>query len=68
MRKAGCLEEREARHIVQQLVYAVKYLHEQKMRVIHYDLKPANILFHQGIIKVVDFGICKTIEGEDTKI
>ncbi len=36
--------------------------------MIHYDLKPANILFHHGIIKIVDFGISKVIEGEDSHI
>ena len=34
----------------------------------HYDLKPANILFHNGVVKIVDFGICKTMESEETKI
>lgn len=44
------------------MVSVAKYLREQKVRVVHYDLKPANILFHNGAIKVIDFGISKTIE------
>jgi serine/threonine protein kinase len=73
LKKEVCLDEREAKFIIKQLIYAVKYLHEQKysiheqkysvkdrkFSVIHYDLKPANILFHNGTIKIVDFGISK---------
>ena len=46
----------------------MKYLHDQKYKIIHYDLKPANILFHYGIVKIVDFGISKKIENDDTNI
>ena len=53
---------------MRQLIFAVNYLHEQKLKVVHFDLKPANIIFHEGLIKIVDFGICKTIESEETKI
>ena len=63
IRRAVCLEEREARHIIRQVIYAIKYLHDQRLKVVHYDLKPANILFHNGVVKVVDFGICKTIDS-----
>ena len=28
-------------------------------KVIHYDLKPQNILFHKGEVKVSDFGLSK---------
>jgi tousled-like kinase len=38
------------------------------MKVVHFDLKPANIIFHGGLVKIVDFGICKTIDDEETKI
>lgn len=30
-----------------------------KYKVLHRDLKPENILFHNGILKLADFGLCK---------
>ena len=32
--------------------------------MIHYDLKPQNIIFHNGMLKVTDFGLCKTMKNE----
>ena len=46
--------------IIRNVLSAIKYLHELPEKVIHYDLKPQNILFHQGKIKITDFGLCKT--------
>jgi tousled-like kinase len=37
-------------------------------KIIHYDLKPQNILFHEGAVKVADFGLCKIVDSNDTKI
>jgi serine/threonine protein kinase len=34
-------------------------MYQQKNRIIHYDLKPANIIFHNGTVKIIDFGLCK---------
>ena len=31
----------------------------------HRDLKPENILFHNGILKVADFGLCKGLKPEE---
>jgi serine/threonine-protein kinase ULK/ATG1 len=33
-----------------------------KANIIHRDLKPQNILFHDGMIKIVDFGFCKPLK------
>ena len=36
------------------------YLHEQTPSIIHYDLKPANILFDaDNNVKIADFGLSK---------
>jgi tousled-like kinase len=46
--------------IIKQVINAIRYLHEKPDKVIHYDLKPQNIMFHKGKIKITDFGLCKT--------
>ena len=43
---------------------AIRYLHELPDKVIHYDLKPQNILFHKGRVKITDFGLCKTTKED----
>ena len=48
----------------QQMLTAVHSIHEE--RIIHSDLKPANFLFVRGALKLIDFGIAKAIEREDT--
>jgi len=35
------------------------------MNIIHRDLKPENILFHNGRIKITDFGFCKKLKGTE---
>ena len=46
------LTEREAKAIVTQILHGLRYLNEQKRPVIHYDLKPGNILFSGGEVKI----------------
>ncbi|WAQ94706.1 TLK2-like protein [Mya arenaria] len=49
LKQNKCIPEKEARSIVCQTVSALKYLNEIKPPVIHYDLKPGNILLgHPG--------------------
>lgn len=40
--------EDEARVIIAQVLSGLLYLHNQERRIIHYDLKPGNILYDQG--------------------
>lgn len=48
---------------------ALKYLNEIKPPVIHYDLKPGNILLTEGNvcgeIKITDFGLSKVMDEEN---
>lgn len=37
-------------------------------KIIHYDLKPQNIMFHNGKMKILDFGLSKQIDNEHSKI
>lgn len=68
LRKHACLEEREAKSIMKQLFSALDYLSKLKDRIIHYDLKPNNVMFDEGVVKILDFGLSKIMYGEDTRI
>lgn len=46
------------------MLRAVHSIHEE--RIIHGDLKPANFLFVRGSLKLIDFGIAKAIQNDDT--
>ncbi|XP_022251379.1 serine/threonine-protein kinase tousled-like 2 isoform X2 [Limulus polyphemus] len=63
------IPEKEARCIIMQVVHALKYLNEIKPPVIHYDLKPGNILLDSGTtsggIKITDFGLSKVMDDEN---
>ena len=48
----------------QQMLGAVHSIHEAK--IIHGDLKPANFLFVKGALKLIDFGIARAIQTDDT--
>jgi serine/threonine protein kinase len=50
----------------QQMLEATQIAHNAK--VIHGDLKPANFLFVRGTLKLIDFGIAKSIRNDTTNI
>lgn len=52
------------RYIWQQMLEAVQVVHNA--HVVHGDLKPANFLFVKGTLKLIDFGIAKTIDSANT--
>jgi serine/threonine protein kinase len=53
------LTEDEALRIFVQVRAAFEVLSSEN--ILHRDLKPTNILFHNGVIKVADFGFCKEL-------
>uniref|UniRef100_A0A3Q3WXD1 non-specific serine/threonine protein kinase n=1 Tax=Mola mola TaxID=94237 RepID=A0A3Q3WXD1_MOLML len=63
------MTEKEARSIVMQIVSALRYLNEIKPPIIHYDLKPGNILLVDGTacgeIKITDFGLSKIMDDDN---
>uniref|UniRef100_A0AAY4B3C4 Protein kinase domain-containing protein n=1 Tax=Denticeps clupeoides TaxID=299321 RepID=A0AAY4B3C4_9TELE len=63
------MSEKEARSIIMQIVNALKYLNEIRPPIIHYDLKPGNILLVNGTacgeIKITDFGLSKIMDDDN---
>ncbi|XP_076899146.1 serine/threonine-protein kinase TOUSLED-like isoform X1 [Bidens hawaiensis] len=59
------LPEKEARIIIFQIFQGLVYLNKRNQRIIHYDLKPGNVLFDEfGVAKVTDFGLSKIVDDD----
>ena len=56
------LTEDDAVKIFSQIRSAFETLSAEN--ILHRDLKPTNILFHNGVLKVADFGFCKELLKE----
>ena len=46
-----------------QAALALDHLHQQ--RVLHRDIKSGNILLHNGMLQLADFGLAKRLEGNE---
>lgn len=57
--------EKEAVDIMKQLMSAVTYLHEND--IIHRDIKLGNILRHEDVVKLGDFGLACNYRTDDVK-
>lgn len=58
------LDWSEAVAIIRQVAEAVRFAHQH--RILHRDLRPANILLRSdGVVKVTDFGIAKWLKDSD---
>lgn len=60
------MKETEALKIFFQLIQAFKTL--IKYNIMHRDLKPTNILIHNGIVKLADFGFCRSLKDKDEMV
>lgn len=62
----GFYSEKDAAHVVRQLLTAVLYLHSKG--IVHRDLKPENLLYSDTtkdqVLKVADFGLSRINKGE----
>ncbi|XP_077441129.1 calcium/calmodulin-dependent protein kinase type IV [Vanacampus margaritifer] len=64
----GYYSERDAAHVIKQILEAVEYLHDNG--VVHRDLKPENLLYADlsldAPLKIADFGLSKIIDDQVT--
>ena len=64
LKQRKVLAERDARAILLQILDGMRYLSSGEQPIIHYDLKPGNILFDsQGDAKITDFGLSKIVDN-----
>ncbi|CAM8878971.1 unnamed protein product [Rhodiola kirilowii] len=65
LKSTPMLPEKEARIIIVQIFQGLVYLNKRTQKIIHYDLKPGNVLFDDfGVAKVTDFGLSKIVEDD----
>ncbi|XP_042479030.1 serine/threonine-protein kinase TOUSLED-like isoform X1 [Macadamia integrifolia] len=65
LKATSILPEREARIIMVQIFQGLVYLNKRPQKIIHYDLKPGNVLFDEfGVAKLTDFGLSKIVEDD----
>jgi tousled-like kinase len=68
LQKNKNIQEKEGRIIMLQILQGLEYLNKLPNKIIHYDLKPENIIFNNMEIKISDFGLAKIIENDKDKI
>jgi tousled-like kinase len=62
------LPEKEAKGIVNQILSGLQYMNKLQRKIIHYDLKPQNIIFHNMEVKISDFGLAKIMENNSDRL
>ncbi|EER11831.1 protein kinase, putative [Perkinsus marinus ATCC 50983] len=58
----GPIPEKEARGIMVQVFSGLRYMNSAGHKIIHYDLKPGNLMYYEGNIKITDFGLSKQVD------
>jgi len=60
--RLGQIPGDEAIGYVQEIAAALDYAHRQG--IVHRDVKPENVMLHEGIATLMDFGIAKAVGGD----
>jgi tRNA A-37 threonylcarbamoyl transferase component Bud32 len=62
----GRLKVLDALRIPEQVLSALDYAHDREM--LHLDIKPSNIMRNElGVVKLMEFGLAKILEGQTSK-
>ncbi|KAM0680756.1 Serine/threonine kinase mps1 [Glugoides intestinalis] len=64
--KSGRLCMFQIKYIWESILKILIFIHSS--RIVHRDIKPANFVFVGGKLKIIDFGISKSIKGDTTSI
>jgi serine/threonine-protein kinase len=62
--RLGQIPADEAIAYVQEIAAALDYAHRQG--IVHRDMKPENVMLHEGIATLMDFGIAKALGGDSS--
>ena len=62
------IQEKEARIIITQILEGLEYLNKLPNKIIHYDLKPENIIFNNMEVKISDFGLAKIVDSNTDRV
>ena len=68
IKKNRFISEKEAKIIIYQILQGLNYLNKLPNKIIHYDLKPENIIFNNMEVKISDFGLSKIIDSDSDKV
>lgn len=60
MEKQGPVPEKEGRGILIQILSGLRYMNSNGRNVSHHNLRPENLFFHLGELKICDFGQAKS--------
>ena len=61
--RASSLSPAKIRFLWEGMLEALKAVHDQ--RVIHADIKPANFILVNGVVKIIDFGIARKLKEDE---
>ncbi|CAJ1389463.1 unnamed protein product [Effrenium voratum] len=63
LKMQGPMLEKEAKTIIVQILNGLRYLNASGRKIIHYDIKPSNVFYHAGQVKIGDFGLSKMADA-----